>query len=433
MTDPTTTALAETLREHDSDLGATLLAADIMGRARRRRSVRRAVGVATALAVTTTVTAVVVSVLPGPTRGAPAPARTMPISTVPTRSASTSTPAREQDAAWTWVSRLPAGGEFSPIWLGPDAPAAHGRMTVTTKGRTHRLGNEPGRVLYVRSVGQPGWDTPQSFLVVGLLDSGDEVAWSLSEAGPAVRELWRGRHVVDALTVPGGVALLVGPGADHATGLAIFDAARGGRRTDVDLPTSRPTRPRLATWKNGQITVVDAQVPDAQEGAGAPVSRPATYDLASRSWTAGAPARWFGVAAADAGSYAPERTVVMLGAAGDSEVCAHWMDGTAVEPDEIACGASVEAHVSPGAERVLVLTHPAGTKGMRPLVLGLALGTASVALPVDEVSDALLWESGSTLVGRTVDPDTGDPVGFRIDLGKGQQNEQLPAPPPSGS
>ncbi|WP_323097162.1 hypothetical protein [Intrasporangium sp. YIM S08009] len=427
MTDRTTTALAEALREHHSDLDGGASPTLVIERARRRRARRRAGAAAGVLGAAATAVAVVALAAHGPRLAAPRPAASSPITSRPEATPTTTAVPTAADArrqAYAWASALPLGGPFQPVGAPVVTSGADGRLTYRDKAGSVTLGNEPMTLEHSMRLGL-GEDWPATTFVVGR-GAGSSSVWAVGESGPRTgSKVWSGARVLDVLGGARGFAFIAGDAQGAPTRLVTIDVASLAVRS-VALPPNGPQRPRLATWAQDSVTIVDGQ--DLLDPTSATESHSFSWSPTS-GWRPGQRARWFGAAAPGFDGAGAGRNVVLVGS-GD-EVCAHLMVGTTLDPDALTCAPHLDAQHAPDGSLVLVSRFLGGSAGVVATVFDVADGSAK-ELPVGELPSPLRWESNLTLAGQVHDATGQKSVPFRVDLGKGQRHERLPAPLPQG-
>ena len=435
MNDRTSLALAETLREHDRDVTRDLPAAPLIAGARRRRTRRRVTMSAAALAAAGLVFGIAVSTIPGRDASMPIPAGTGTPGHVQVRETS----AVEPDSPPTtvvrsssieeWASALPVGAPFEPYEAFSLLEDRNGVPVYRDKAGDLSLGQEAFEVRRSLRAGTLGDQPSSTIIVVGEYSSGRGVVWAVSPEAHSAKQLWRGPSVIDILGGQHSVALIAGePGAEPPT-LELVELADGATASRM-LSLDSPKQPRLATWKNGEITVIDGQAAKGQDGASSPVRESAAYTWSEGDgWVAGAVRRWFGPARTGFEQHDLGRNIVMIGT-GD-EVCAHLMDGPDLAAEPLTCAPDLSAEQAPMGSLVLLSRDLGEGRGFVPVVVDLADGSLR-DLPVTEPMSPLRWESNLTLAGQVPDESRQGSVAFRIDLGKSARHERLPEPLPQG-
>ena len=428
MTDRLTTLLAETLREHDHDVHGGASPARVIKGARRRRARRRAAAAAGVLGAAAAATAAVVLATPGPRFATPLPAGASPVTsalaTTPTTTTVATASADARGEVYAWASALPLGGPFQPVGGPVVTSGTDGRLTYRDKAGSATLGKESMGLQHSLVLG-PGENWPTTTFVVGRGTSFTGV-WAIRESGPrSASKVWSGPGVLDVIGGPGGVALIEGDAHGSPTNLVIIDVESLGVRS-VALPQTGPQRPRLATWAEDTITVVDGQ--DLLDPTSAVESQSYSWSPSS-GWRPGQLQRWYGSAAPGVEPADPGRNVVLVGAGGD--VCAHLMVGQTLEPDALTCAPRLEAERAPSGGLVLVSRFLGDGAGVVPTVFDVADGSAT-DLPVGELPSPLRWETSLTLAGQLPDATGQHSLAFRIDLGKMQRHEEIRGPLPQG-
>ncbi|WP_076260966.1 hypothetical protein [Intrasporangium flavum] len=428
MTDRTTTALAEALREHHGDaLDGGPTAATVISGARRRRTRRRVGTVVGALGAAAATVAVVVLAAHGPRLAAPVPASTSPVTspsrTTPTASAEpTARDARRE--AYAWASALPLGGPFQPVGAPVVEAGVDGRLRYRDKAGSVMLGHEPMTLQHSLRLGL-GENWPTTTFVVGRGPDSSSV-WAVREsASRAASKVWSGPRVLDVLGGARGIALIEGDAQEAPTRLVTIDVESMAVRS-VALPPDGPQRPRLATWAQDVVTIVDGQ--DPLEPASAAESLSYSWSPTS-GWRPGQRQRWFGAAAPGSEAADAGRNVVLVGSGG--EVCARVMVASTLDPGTLTCAPGLDAQRAPDGSLVLVSRFLGGGAGVVPTVFDVADGSAR-ELPVGPLPSPLRWESNLALAGQVPDATGQESLAFRVDLGKAHRHERLPAPLPQG-
>lgn len=434
MNDRTSLALAETLREHDRDVTRDLPAAPLIAGARRRRTRRRVTMSVAALAAAGLVFGIAVSTIPGRDASMPVPAGTGTPGHVQVRETSASPDGQATTAAWSptvdeWVATLPVGGPFEPYTPFTVLEDRNGVPVYRHKGGEVTLGQEPFEVTRTLRAGTLGDQPSSTIIVVGEYSSGRGVVWAVSPEAHSAKQLWRGPSVIDIMGGQHSVALIAGePGAEPPT-LELVELADGATASRM-LSLDSPKQPRLATWKNGEITVIDGQASTGQHGASAPARESSAYTWSERDgWVAGPARQWLGPARTGFEQHDLGRNIVMIGT-GD-EVCAHLMDGPDLAAEPLTCAPDLSAEQAPMGSLVLLSRDLGEGRGFVPVVVDLADGSLR-DLPVTEPMSPLRWESNLTLAGQVPDESRQGSVAFRIDLGKSARHERLPEPLPQG-
>jgi hypothetical protein len=427
MTDRTTTALAEALREHHADLHGGISPTIVIERARRRRARRRAGAAAGVLGAAAAAVAVVALAAPGLSLSAPVPAAPRPATSRAETTPSTAAVATLADAdreVHHWASLLPLGGPFQPVGAPLVTSGADGRLTYEDKAGSSSIGSEPMTLQFLLGLG-PGQNWSMTTFVVGRGRTASSV-WVVRESGAHNgSRAWSGPQVLDALGGPRGIALIEGDAQGAPTRLVTIDVESLTVRS-VALPPDGPPRPRLATWAQDSITIVDGQ--DLLDPASATESVAYSWSPTS-GWRPGQRERWFGAAASGYEAADAGRNVVLVGS--ETEVCAHLMVGSDLVPEALTCAPRVEAQRAPDGSLVLVSRFLGEGAGVVGTVFDVSDGSAK-ELPVGPLHSPLRWESNLTLAGQVPDATEQESLVFRVDLGKSHRHERIPEPLPQG-
>lgn len=435
MSDQTTRTLDETFRERaDAIPPADLTPARFIRAARRQQRRHRAYGALGGVAAAAVVVALALQsaqVSSAP----PVPAAT----SHPQETALTVDQVARANASHAWALSLPSGPPEARA-LGYELRRRGDRVAVVLPAGEALL---PAGV---RAVSSPtkvadGW----LFIGHGADPTGEgglsELGSSVLEvrADLTVRTLVEADVVASILPSPGGRGLGMVTGrvdsgtVQHERALFVLDS---GDTVDVALPD--PGAAAIASWVGDRVVFMG----DARRMWG---SRIHVYDLAERRWWVEHVPRIDGAStvgllaapAAQGGSLS--RSIVMLH--GDAQSCAHLMDGSDIDEEQLACAPSdvgLTVRVSPGGKYAVVGQgwHGRVNTGAPARVIDVATGADVPGVPrqlLDVGAQYLIWEDDHTLVGQATraTPVHDAATLFRWDLAT-RSGESLPWDPIQG-